>query len=39
MMQVIQGNALKRKSDEKEDALTTLKKRIFELEDKKKTFP
>ena len=34
---VVQGNALKRKSDEKEGDLSTLKKRVVELEEKKKT--
>ena len=34
---VVQGNALKRKIEEKEGHLGQLKKRILELEEKKKT--
>ena len=38
MLCVVQGNALKRKSDEKADLIVGLKKRIVELEEKKKNF-
>ena len=34
---VVQGNALKRKSEEKEGYLRELKKRMLELQDKKQT--
>ena len=38
MLCVVQGNALKRKSDDKADLIVGLKKRIVELEEKKKNF-
>ena len=37
MMFVISGNALKRKADEKADQLTHIKKRLLELDEKKRT--
>ena len=39
MLCVVQGNALKRKSDDKADLIVGLKKRIVELEEKKKELP
>ena len=37
MLLVVQGNALKRKSEEKEGHLGQLKKRMLELQEKKQT--